>query len=266
MGIDWAWMAPRQGVTRERVEHLIAEQADEVLAWNRAGYDDFAHLPIPAVPLADDEWAADNRLREVLDVDWGKCRRSYFIGWCPLLPAEWRRSSFRSFLPDQLEAAVSMWSAHVDEVRAGGHHGYTYAWYRYARQLDIAEAWTDLLGHAEVLLARGDHRAHPAALFSLCERAQALAVLPFADLPMMPGPLWGQSSYPIPDDDEDAYQAACDMLGAWNRLCPTRFHHFSHYPSYEEWIMEKAADDWLHDGLSWLREAVGNGRGVYLWH
>jgi hypothetical protein len=104
---------------------------------------------------------------------------------------------------------------HIDKVRTVGRRGYAYAWYRYARQRDIAEAWTDLLDHAERLLARGNRRTHPPALFSLCERVRALAALPFADLPMMPAPLWGQCSYPAPDD-EDAYEATYDMLDEWN--------------------------------------------------
>lgn len=140
MGIDWVWMVPRPEATRERLEQLIAEQADEVLARNRAGYEDFAHLPRPAMTLPEEEWVADGLLREVMDVDWDNCRRVSFIGHCPLLPAEWRRSAYRSFLPDQLEAAVTMWSAHIDKVGAVGRQGYAYAWYRYARQRDIAEA------------------------------------------------------------------------------------------------------------------------------
>jgi hypothetical protein len=265
MGIDWAWMVPRPTAAREWLEQLVAEQADEVLARNSAGYDDFAHLPRPVVRLPEEERAADGLLLDVIDVDWGNCRRAGFIGLCPLLPAEWRRSAYRSFLPDQLEAAVRMWCAHIDEVRTAGRRGYAYAWYRYARQRDIAEAWKDLLDHAERLLARGNRRKHPPALFGLCERAQAVAALPFADLPMMPAPLWEQGSYPVPDD-EDAYKAACDLLGEWNELCPSWPIEFVHHPAYEEYVVARAADDWLQDGLGWLLEAVSNGCGLYLWH
>ena len=83
MGIDWAWMVPRPEATRERLEQLIAEQAEEVLARDKAGYEDFAHLPRPAVALPDEEWVADGLLREAVDVDWGKCRRVSFMGRPP---------------------------------------------------------------------------------------------------------------------------------------------------------------------------------------
>jgi hypothetical protein len=82
---------------------------------------------------------------------------------------------------------------------------------------------------------------------------------------MMPAPLWGQRSYPVPDD-EDAYEAACDMLDEWNRLSPTWPIDFFHYPPYEEHVVAQADDDWLQDGLGWLQEAVGSGCGLYLWH
>jgi hypothetical protein len=41
---------------------------------------------------------------------------------------------------------------------------------------------------------------------------------------------------------------------------------FLHYPSYEQYVVAQAGSDWLQDGLGWLREAVGNGCGLYLWH
>jgi hypothetical protein len=265
MGIDWAWMIPRPEATRARLEQLIEEQAGEVLARGRSEQEDFRHLPRPAGPAPEAEWAADGLLLDVVDVEWDNCRRVSFIGLCPLLPAEWRRGAYRSFLPDRLEAAVRMWSSQIDTVRAAGRQGYAYAWYRYARQRDIGEGWADLLDHAGRLLARGNHRTHPPALLGLCDRAQALAAVPFAGLPMMPAPLWGQSGYPVPDD-EQAYEAACDMLEEWNRLAPAWPVRFLRYPSYEEFVVEQASSDFLQDGLGWLWEAVGNGRGLYLWH
>jgi hypothetical protein len=60
-----------------------------------------------------------------------------------LLSAEWRRSAYRSFLPDQLEAAVTMWRPISIRCARLGAPGYAYAWYRYARQRDIVQAWED---------------------------------------------------------------------------------------------------------------------------
>jgi hypothetical protein len=265
MGIEWAWMIPRPEATRERIEQLIVEQAGEVLPRGSSGYEDFDHLPRPALPPPQGEWMANRLLLDVVDVEWDNCRRVSFIGQCPLLPAEWRLGAYRSFLPDHLEAAVGMWSAQIDRARTAGRQGYAHAWYRYARQRDIAEGWAGLLGHAERLLARGDRRTHPPALISVCERVRALAAGPFSGLPMTPAPLWGQPSYPVPDD-EHAYEAACDMLEEWNRLAPAWPVRFLRYPSYEDFVVELASGDRLQDGLGWLWEAVGNGRGLYLWH
>ena len=165
------WSSADRGFTPARWSSPRSRSLRSPRVRDKAGYEDFAHLPRPAVALPDEECVADGLLREAVDVDWGKCRRVSFIGLCPLLPAEWRRSAYRSFLPDQLEMAVTMWSAHIDKVRADGRQGHAHAWYRYARQRDIAEAWAGLLDHAERLLARGNRRTHPPALFSLCERA-----------------------------------------------------------------------------------------------
>jgi hypothetical protein len=204
-------------------------------------------------------------LCEALDVDWDQCRRVSFIGRCPLLPAEWRRAAYRSFLPDQLEAATRQWSAHVDHVRAAGQRGHAYAWYRYERDQDLARAWPELLGRTGRLLANASRIARPPELLDLCDRVHALGTRPLADLTMWTPPLWGHDGYPVPAT-AGTCEAALGMIDEWNRVAsrPVDFPPFM--KSYEEYVERWAANDWLQDGLGWLWAAVGNGRGLYLWH
>jgi hypothetical protein len=88
-------------------------------------------------------------------------------------------------------------------------------------------------------------------------------ILAAPDPQASPAPHWGNDCA-VPADD-GSYDASVALGREWNRLVP-RGQKVSvwHRRDFPEYLTSELDDDWLREGLAWLRSAVDDERGRYL--
>jgi hypothetical protein len=94
-------MSPSPRVSRGLLDELIERQAGQIMAARSAHEDDFRHLGLPVSAVVPDSALAGH---VELDTGLGGVRRVYFVTRCRLLPAEWRCTAYRSYLPGHRRA------------------------------------------------------------------------------------------------------------------------------------------------------------------
>lgn len=218
--------------------------------------DDFRHLGLQVSALVPGSGA----LAGHVDVDKGpgSVRRVNFVTHCQVLPAEWRCAAYRSYLPGQLADTLRTWGSHLDQVRAGAHRDYYYAWYRYSTEHQLGTQWPVLRERALAARDRTNNWARRPSLLGVRERILA-APAPSAS----PAPYWGQECAVLGDDG--SYDATVALARDWNRLVPRNQRASAwHRPGFPEFIASGLNDSWLQEGLAWLRSTVDDERGLLL--
>jgi hypothetical protein len=224
--------------------------------WIPVHEDDFRHLGLQVSIVVSDSGS----LAGHVDVYKGpnSVRRVAFVTYCQVLPAEWRCAAYRSYLPGQLADTLRTWGSHLDQVRAGGHWDYYYAWYLYSTEHKLATQWPVLRERALTACDRTNNWARRPALIDVRERILA-APAPSAS----PAPYWGQDCA-VPSDD-GSYDATVAFAREWNRLVPQNQRVSAwHRPDFPEFMASGLDDSWLQEGLVWLRSTVDDERGLLL--
>ena len=249
-------MSPLPQVARGLLEELIERQAAQVMAAITVHEDDFRHLSLQASGMAPDSGS----LARHVDVDQGPggVRRVAFVTRCQVLPAEWRCAAYRSYLPGQLVDAVRTWSSHLDQVRAGAHRDYCYAWYRYSTEHELAVQWAVLQERALAARDRTSNWAGRPALIDVRER-----ILSAPGPSVSPAPHWGQERG-IPGDD-GSYDATVALTREWNRLAPQNQKVSAwRRADFPEFMASILNDSWLQEGLAWVGGTVDDECGLFL--
>ena len=256
MGVDWVRMSPSPLAAHGLLEKLIERQAAEFMASMSVREDEFEHLGLPAAAVVQDSGS----LAGHVDVDEGpdNMRRVGFVTRCQILPAEWRCAAFRSYLPDQLAIALRIWGSHLDQVRAGAHRDYFYAWYRYSTEREFTLRWQVLQERALAARDRDTNWARRPALVDIRER-----ILAVPGLSPSPAPHWGQDC--AVSDDDGSYDASVALVREWNRMVPQNQKVTARRrPDFTEFMASQLDNSWLREGFAWLRRAADDGHGLLL--
>lgn len=256
MGVDWVRMSPSTQAARGLLEELIERQAAEFMAVISVDEDDFRHLGLQVSAVLPDSGSLARHVD--MDKSPGSVRRVAFVTYCQVLPAEWRCAAYRSYLPGQLADTLRTWGSHLDQVRAGAHQDYHYAWYRYSTEHKLAVQWAVLRERALAARDRTNNWARQPALIDVREQ-----ILSASGPTVSPAPYWGQDCA-VPRDD-GSYGAMVAFAREWNRLVPQNQKVSAwHRPDFPEFMASRLDDSWLQEGLGWLRSAVDDERGLLL--
>lgn len=256
MGVDWVRMSPSPQVARGLLEELIDRQAAEFMLATSVHEDDFRHLGLQVSAVVPDSGALAGHVE--LDNGPGSVRRVNFVTRCQALPAEWRCAAYRSYLPGQLADTLRTWGSHLDQVKAGAHWDYYYAWYRYSTEHQLATQWLVLRERALASRDRTNSWARRPGLIDVRERILS-APSPSAS----PAPHWGRECAVSADDG--SYDATVTLAREWNRRVPQNQKVSAwHRSDFPEFMASRLDDSWLREGLTWLRRTVDDGRGLLL--
>jgi hypothetical protein len=258
LGTDWYRMRLRPGAGDVDLPVLIRQQA---VAFRASGslWDDFGHLTGEAAERVAGAHGPPLSAYVQVDADAGNSRRVAGIVLNPIFPAEWRLAACRSFLPAELPSQLRQWETHVDEVRAGGHRDYLYAWYCYEVARQLAQQWQPL---RELASAARDRRNSWAVRPELISVREEVLALPPPATP--PAPAWGAAvASVIPPDEDGARRLA--LAREWNRRVPSgQKVLLSRIPDFGQYLANALDSPWHANCLTWIHRAAEQGYGLLL--
>jgi hypothetical protein len=178
---------------------------------------------------------------------------------------EWRREALRSYLPEELAAAVKRWREYFQAVAAGGYRPYLQRLYLYELSLDLHERWEAVSEEVRSARRRTNAWALRPALVELCDRIEQLP-----PPTLQPAPLWVYwRSVPSVDEgvqpeiqkwsqyDNDLVELTrsfdAKVPGNWKVRC------YSTFPTLPAFALSGLEDTYLQEYLAWLEECCAAG-------
>jgi hypothetical protein len=258
MGIDWIRMRPRHEDSRLLLDELIKGQADEFTALLGQVWEEWYFLADPLPDLPDPPTANEQLWRRIeIDPREGNYIRVGSFTRIEVIPAEWRRAAYRSYLPDEVPVLLDKATRHIEEVQRGEHRDHIAAWHAYITSRYVNTEWECIYDLALSVCEQTKSWMRKRGVPEASERVLALPVPEVS-----PPPRWGEELPLIPSVDWAAYAHAAK---AWNRAVRDLSRGFA-LPilTFEEFMAEQLDPDNYDRCFTWLEKAAREGYGLWL--
>ncbi|MFD0850878.1 hypothetical protein ACFQ07_01415 [Actinomadura adrarensis] len=237
---------------------LIQGQADEFTAVMGQVYEEWEFLA-GAPPVLPEDSADGSQLLSRIEVDQsdGCYIRIGQFSCIEVIPAEWRRAAYRSFLPDEVPVLLDRWTRHIEEVRRGGHRPYLAAWHAYLMSRALNSGWERIYGSALSVCEQTNAWMRKPGVGEASERVLALPV-PEVSAP----PRWDEELPLIPFVDWAAY---ADAARVWDAAVRNRARGLG-VPilTLDEFVAAQLEPEQLDYCFGWLGKAARGGYGLWL--
>jgi hypothetical protein len=283
MGIDWFSMRLKPNVDIDEVRDLVETQRT---SFQKAGYS-YSNW----IPKYDSEFEhsvdepkqqylnSSKALKSYLNIDrWtegektGVCFRVFPITGYDVFPIEWQQQAYRTILPSELPAQLTIWREHIAAIQQGKYQTYFKYRFLYETSLELFQDWDELRSLADESLSRTNNWARKPAFVEL--RNQLLELPPPE---IYPAPLWSYwCALPNQVDErvdghylkQQRYLLSFWQLNKkWNSRAPKNrkrpYYHCDNLPAFETFI-SMADDSWLHEFFGWAETCCQEGKGLFL--
>jgi hypothetical protein len=258
MGIDWFRMRPRYEDSRLLLAELIRGQADEFTAVLGQVYEEWEFFGGPPPELPEDSADGSQLLRRIeIDRSDGCMIRVGSFSCIEVIPAEWRRAAYRSYLPGEVPVLLEKWTRHIEEVRRGEHRPYLAAWHAYLTSRALNSEWERIYDYALSVCEQTNAWMRKPGVAEASERVLALPV-PEVSTP----PRWDEELPLIPSVDWAAY---ADAAKEWNAAVRNRARGLR-LPilTLDEFVAAQLEAEHLDYCFGWLGKAARDGYGLLL--
>jgi hypothetical protein len=278
MGDDWCRMRLKPTADPQVLLGLIESQAHAFQEYGQGLVPDLA----PFTPDHDER--ALRRYAETVEaideqvvIDEGAspgCMSMSIIGRNPIFPYLWRIEAYRTFLPEQVPAALKKWKIYIEAVRAGQYTAYLLDWHLYAQSRRAFDFWSELHHTAQQLLAGENWTSY------LKSDEVPRLVLQFPSFSTYPPPVFddtkGTQTVDWQHDDRylellATYKRLHELRHAWNHNAKRQDLKFQR-GDYPFWTGEEHFDQFIgeayhhqiDDLFDWLQSCIDDGEGLYL--
>jgi hypothetical protein len=195
MGIDWFSMRPKPNVDVDEVRNLVEIQRT---SFQKSGYSYSNWMPkydFESEHLFDEHkqqsLKSSEALESKLDIDLLSedektvCFRVYPITGYSVFPIEWQQQAYRTILPSELPAQLTIWREHIAAIKRGEYQTYLKYRFLYETSLEQFQHWDELRFLVDKSLSRTNNWVRKPAFV---EVQNQLLELPPPEI--YPAPLW----------------------------------------------------------------------------